>query len=102
MLLVSFRLKSRSTCHVNLTGWHRAACLVVCSVGVLVLEEEDEKGLDLGMASIYITVIAWTMVGIGALYFLMVSAACVRLRFVSFILVLQTLKNVFLLEHGTS
>lgn len=60
------------TCRVKLTVWHRAVSLVVCSVGVLVLEEEDEKGLDLGMASIYITVIAWTMVGIGALYFLMV------------------------------
>lgn len=53
-------------------------------MGVLVLEEEDEKNLDLGMAGIYITVIAWTMVGIGALYFLMVSGPCVssfRLRF---------------------
>lgn len=48
-------------------------CVGSRSVGVLVLEEEDEKGLDLGVASIYITVIAWTMVGIGALYFLMVS-----------------------------
>lgn len=43
------------------------------SVGVLVLEEEDEKGLDLGGFGIYITVIAWIMVGIGALYFLLVS-----------------------------
>lgn len=42
------------------------------SVGVLVLEEEDEKGLDLGAYAIYITVIAWIMVGIGALYFLLV------------------------------
>lgn len=39
---------------------------------MLVLEEDDEKDLDLGVASIYITAIAWTMVGIGALYFVMV------------------------------
>lgn len=45
----------------------------VISVGVLVLEEEDEKGLDLGGFGIYITVVAWIMVGIGALYFLLVS-----------------------------
>lgn len=43
------------------------------SVGVLVLEEEDEKGLDLGGFGLYITIIAWIMVGIGALYFLLVS-----------------------------
>lgn len=40
---------------------------------MLVLEEEDEKGLDLGGFGVYITVIAWIMVGIGALYFLLVS-----------------------------
>ncbi len=44
------------------------------SVGVLVLEEEDEKGLDLGGFGIYISVVAWVMVGIGCLYFLLVSS----------------------------
>ena len=43
------------------------------SVGVLVLEEEDEEGVDLGQYAIYMTIVAWAMVGIGVLYFLMVS-----------------------------
>ena len=43
-------------------------------MGVLVLEEEDEKGLDLGVYGIYVTVVAWIMVGIGCLYFLMVRS----------------------------
>lgn len=47
-----------------------------CSIGVLVLEEEDEEGLDLGVYAIYIEIIAWTMVGIGGLYFIMVSHSC--------------------------
>ena len=46
---------------------------ILISVGVLVLEEEDEKGLDLGGFGVYITVVAWIMVCIGALYFLLVS-----------------------------
>lgn len=36
------------------------------------MEEEDEKGLDLGVYGIYVTVVAWIMVGIGCVYFLMV------------------------------
>lgn len=53
----------------------RRRCCHCCrdSIGVLVLEEEDEKGLDLGLFAVYITVIAWVMVAIGALYFVMVS-----------------------------
>lgn len=36
------------------------------------MEEEDEKDLDLGVYGIYVTVVAWVMVGIGTVYFLMV------------------------------
>ncbi|CAN0089687.1 unnamed protein product [Ectocarpus sp. 12 AP-2014] len=54
--------------------------VVYSFVGVLVLEEEDEKGLDLGGFGLYITIIAWIMVGIGALYFLLGLCCVKRIR----------------------
>lgn len=51
----------------------------LASVGVLVLEEEDEKDLDLGVYGIYVTVVAWIMVGIGSVYFLMVRSRAAML-----------------------
>ncbi|CAM9360624.1 unnamed protein product [Choristocarpus tenellus] len=49
-------------------------------VGLLTLEEENEKGLDEGSASMYVTVIGWIMVAIGVLYFLMGLCCVKRLR----------------------
>lgn len=74
---------------ISPTSWtgtlthHNAIGCRLHSVGVLVLEEEDEKGLDLGGFGLYITIIAWIMVGIGALYFLLVSASTCGVAYTS-------------------
>ncbi|CAM9894832.1 unnamed protein product [Discosporangium mesarthrocarpum] len=46
--------------------------IIYSFVGLLTLEEENEKGLELGSAASFVTVIGWIMVSVGVLYFLMV------------------------------
>lgn len=69
MVRVAYQLMEHAWCMVS--GASLAATRSV-SVGVLALEEENEKGLDLGVTGPYIALIAWAMVGIGVLYFVMV------------------------------
>jgi hypothetical protein len=45
----------------------------ISSIGLLTLEEENEVGVPRGAVDVFIWLISWMIVFIGALYFIMVS-----------------------------